>query len=148
MENTPVYGMYIDADNVSPAMCEHAIEKIKEMGQLRFVKAYGNWQSKKQWRDVCLKHGVVTNHRYNHTHAKNSADMSLVIDATLDTLKSNLFDTIFIVSSDSDFMPLMQRATMCGKKTMGFGEKKVSKTYKSICDEFIFFEDILSSNVH
>lgn len=144
-----IFGMYIDADNVSPAMCERAIATIQTLGRLRFVKAYGNWSCKEsRWKNLCVSYGVATTHRYNHTKTKNSADISLVIEATVDSLKSNLFDTMVIVSSDSDFLPLIQRAAICGKKTVGFGGKKAPLTYTQICDEFHFFEDLSGTQVH
>lgn len=149
MSAQQVFGMYIDADNVSPAMCDLAINAVKKLGEVRFVKAYGNFTCKPSaWKDICVRHGVSTAHRYNHTTSKNSADISLVIDAVVDTLKTNLFNTMVIVSSDSDFYPLIQRASLCGKKTIGFGERKAPTTYTKLCDEFHFFDDVQSTLSH
>jgi len=146
---TATFGIYVDADNVSSQQCDLVIKQLASQGTIRFVKAYGNWQVKRgDWKEVCLKHGIISTHRFNHTNGKNSADISLVIDAVLDAQKSNLYNSIVVVSSDSDFMPLMRQATVFGKTTIGFGQSKASKIYSQTCDQFFYLEDLATSSMH
>lgn len=149
VKNMTSIGVYIDADNVSAEMANTAIQLIKaQYGKVHFLHAFGNWSCKPLiWKRVCNKHGVTINHRYNHTKSKNASDIALVVEATA-ALYRQSFETIVVVSSDSDFLPLIQHAHSCGKKAIGFGERKTSHVYSGLCDEFHFFEDLTLETIH
>lgn len=134
--------VFIDADNVSSEMAEQAILKLQEEGEIRFVKAYGNWSNKPQgWKRFVNKYGVESTHRYNITRTKNAADISLTVEATASLYGSVNFDTLAIVSSDSDFLPLIQHAHACGKRSVGIGCRKAPVTYTRQCDVFHYLDN-------
>ncbi len=136
------YGVFIDADNISADMAEKAIKNLAESGDIRFVRAYGNWSRKpSSWKRLVNSYGVETTHRYNITRSKNAADISLTVDATASLYGSMDFDTLVVVSSDSDFLPLVQHAQACGKKTVGLGCRKAPETYTRQCGQFVFLDD-------
>jgi len=134
-------GMFIDADNISAEMAEKAILKLREMGNIRFVRAYGNWSRKpSSWKRLVNLYGVVTAHRYNITRSKNAADISLTVDATASLYGPMVFDTLAVVSSDSDFLPLVQHAEECGKRTVGVGCHKAPISYTRQCGVFHYLD--------
>jgi hypothetical protein len=71
---------------------------------------------------------------------KNATDMALVIDA-MDLLYTKKLATFCLVSSDSDFTPLIQRLRADGKEVFGFGEKKTPAPFINACTRFIYLEE-------
>jgi uncharacterized LabA/DUF88 family protein len=45
-----------------------------------------------------------------------------------------------VVSSDSDFLPLIQHAQARGKNTIGLGCRKTPKVYSELCETFHFLD--------
>lgn len=135
-------GVFIDADNISADMAEQAILKLRKVGDIRFVRAYGNWSRKPStWKRLVNQYGVETTHRYNITRSKNAADISLTVDATASLYGPMDFNTLAIVSSDSDFLPLVQHAQACGKRTVGVGCRKAPSSYTRQCGVFHYLDD-------
>jgi len=135
-------GAFIDADNISASMAEQAIHKLRGSGDIQLIHAYGNWTRKSSiWKNLANNYGVIINHRYNITRSKNAADISLAVDATAMLYGKMQFDTLAIISSDSDFVPLIQHAQACGKIAIGLGGNKSHETYVGQCDKFIFLEE-------
>lgn len=71
---------------------------------------------------------------------KNATDMALVIDA-MDLLYTKKLHTFCLVSSDSDFTPLIQRLRADGKEVFGFGEQKTPEPFIAACTRFIYLEE-------
>lgn len=135
-------GVFIDADNISADLAEKAILALKDSGEIRFIRAYGNWSCKNSsWKRLANLYGVETHHRYNITRSKNAADISMTVDATASLYSLMDFNTMAVVSSDSDFMPLIQHAQARGKNTVGVGCRKTPKTYTNLCGTFHFLDN-------
>lgn len=144
-------GVFIDADNISAELVEKAILMLKEDGNIRFIRAYGNWSCKNAvWKRLANSYGVETFHRYNITRSKNAADISLTVDATASLYSHLDFDSLAVVSSDSDFLPLIQHAQARGKNTIGLGCRKTPHTYTNQCETFHFLDnpDLLKAVSH
>ena len=76
---------------------------------------------------------------------KNSADIRLAVDAMEICLTKDHIDTFAILSGDSDFSPLVSKLKEFGKTVVGVGMKEAtSPLLTEVCDEFIFYEDIVS----
>lgn len=135
-------GVFIDADNISAATAETALNQLAKIGEIRFAKAYGNWGKKPPvWKALVNSYGVETIHRYNVSRTKNAADISLTVEATASFYGKLSYDAIAIVSSDSDFIPLIQHAQACGKHTIGLGFRKAPVSYSRQCHQFIYLDD-------
>jgi len=135
-------GVFIDADNISAHLAEKAILKLASLGDICFVKAYGNWSRKPSiWKQLANQYGIETMHRYNITRSKNAADILLTVEATASLYGSMQFDTLAVVSSDSDFLPLVQHAQSCGKYTVGVGCRKAPSAYTRRCAEFHYLDE-------
>lgn len=138
-------GVFIDADNISAEMAEEAINYLAKVGDVRFLRAFGNWSHKPPgWKYLANKYGVETTHRYNITRTKNAADISLAVEATACLYGSLDFNTLAVVSSDSDFIPLIQHARACGKNTIGIGSKKAPMSYTKQCTHFHFLDNYIN----
>ena len=132
---------YIDADNISADQTERAISILNDLGEIRVIRAYGNWSSKSgRWKTLVNRHGILASHRYNVATGKNAADIDLTVDAMAGIHGQHDFDTLAIVSSDSDFLPLVQHARACGKRVVGLGCLKAPTTYASRCDWFHYLD--------
>ncbi len=62
--------------------------------------------------------------------------MCMVIDA-MDLLFTEKVDSFALVTSDSDFTPLVLKLLSKGKRVIGFGESKTPEPFKRACSLFI-----------
>lgn len=79
--------------------------------------------------------------QFDLTKSKNATDIALVIDA-MDILYTKNVDTVCLVSSDSDFTPLVTRALADGKRVIGFGERKAPDAFVNSCSKFLFLDEV------
>ena len=77
--------------------------------------------------------------QFDYTKGKNATDMMMTIDM-MDLLFHKKIDVFCIVSSDSDFTPLVMRIKMEGKQVIGFGEQKTPKSLVAACNKFLFLD--------
>jgi len=77
---------------------------------------------------------------------KNATDSALIIDA-MDLLYSGNVDTLFLVSSDSDFTRLAVRLRESGRRVFGIGAQKTPVSFQNACDRFTFTEVLVQPAV-
>lgn len=65
----------------------------------------------------------------------------MIIDA-MDILYSQNLDAFALMTSDSDFTPLVMRILANGITVYGFGEKKTPMPFVKACSQFIFTENL------
>jgi uncharacterized LabA/DUF88 family protein len=65
----------------------------------------------------------------------------MIIDA-MDILYTGRVDGFALMTSDSDFTPLVMRILSNGTKVYGFGEKKTPMPFVNACSQFIFTENL------
>jgi hypothetical protein len=76
---------------------------------------------------------------------KNSADISIVIDA-LDLLAHAVrYDEFIIMSADADFTPLLVRLRAHDRRTVAIASGFASGSYRAVCDAFIDASDLLEA---
>lgn len=137
MTNVVRVHAYIDADNVSADYARQALSHLSSRGRVH-AKAYGNFAARSaKWKTLCLDFGIEIEHRYQVARTKNAADIALVVDAVECLHQGWGPDFIAILSSDSDFLPLVQRIRGSGIATIGFGESKAPESLKNAYDEWI-----------
>ena len=113
--------LLIDADNVSADVMEQAVQKVLvEHGQLHVRRAYCT-------AEVALKHQSLFKRlsvrpMVNLSAGKNSTDIALAMDA-MDLAVAERPDIVYLVSSDSDFAPLVIRLREKGCRVCGIGQK-------------------------
>ncbi len=68
---------------------------------------------------------------------------AMIIDA-MDLLYSSNVDAFALMTSDSDFTPLVMRILENGMPVYGFGEKKTPLPFVHACSQFIYTENLQS----
>lgn len=131
--------LLIDADNVSHTALEVVLSQLAELGTVNIRRAYGNWRKDalKEWAAMAILNGIQPQQQFDVTKGKNATDMMMTIDA-MDLLYTRQVDGFGIMSSDSDFMPLVTRIRQNGIPVYGFGETKTPVAFKAACTLFTY----------
>ncbi|MEP2777658.1 MAG: NYN domain-containing protein [Luteolibacter sp.] len=134
--------LLIDADNSPAAKIEFIISELASHGVVNIRRAYGNWTKRglAGWIEVLHGYAIQPMQSFDLVKGKNATDMSLLIDA-MDILYTKDIQTFCLVSSDSDFTPLIQRLRADGKKVIGFGEKKTPEPFIASCTHFLYLDE-------
>ena len=116
---TAAVAVFFDAENISANYAAQAAECATQLGQIRILRAYGgpNQIYTATWQHVSQTHGYDLVSCNGNARGKNSADIRIVVDA-MDMLERALFDTLVVVSNDSDFTPLARYAQAKGLRTI------------------------------
>ncbi len=131
----------IDYENVGLASIQYLFDQVSDVGRIIVKRAYADWTAEKGKRDQLLELGIEAIHLFKSTSSgKNASDIRLAIDA-VDLLFTSPIDTFAIVSSDSDFVPLVMKLRSAGKSVIGAGRSAVaSRTLITACDRYIFLD--------
>jgi uncharacterized protein (TIGR00288 family) len=135
--------LLIDADNAPASKIEAILSEIAKYGVANVRRAYGNWKSQnlKSWEECLHEYAIRPVQQFDYTKGKNATDAAMIIDA-MDLLYTQNLDAFAIVSSDSDFTPLVMRILTNGLKVYGFGEKKTPLPFVRACSTFLYLETI------
>jgi uncharacterized protein (TIGR00288 family) len=123
------------------------LERLVDKGRIAAKRAYCDWQRFDDAITPLHELGIelieIPDRAYT---GKNSADIRLTVDAMEMALTKEHIDTFAILSGDSDFSPLVAKLKECGKTVIGVGMKQAtSPLLAEVCDEFLFYEDIVST---
>ncbi len=129
----------VDAENVGLNSIQWLFDQISDIGRIIIKRAYADWTVTGNTRDQLLELGIEPIQLFrSSSRGKNSSDIRLAVDA-VDLLHSSPVDTFVIVSSDSDFVPLVSKLRAAGKIVFGAGEQgKVPRTLVQSCDRYIY----------
>jgi uncharacterized protein (TIGR00288 family) len=128
--------LLIDADNVSAAVIEQAVARVMaEHGAIHVRRAYCTAESavvhQKLFKALSIRPIV------NLSSGKNANDIALAVDA-MDLAVAERPDVAVIVSSDSDFAPLVIRLREKGCRVEGIGQLgKTGDDSKPVYDVFV-----------
>lgn len=134
--------LLIDADNSPAAKIDFIITELASHGVVNIRRAYGNWTKPglSGWVKVLHENSIQPMQSFDLVKGKNATDMALLIDA-MDILYTKNVTTFSLVSSDSDFTPLIQRLRADGKEVFGFGGKNTPEPFIAACTRFLFLEE-------
>lgn len=138
--------LLIDADNTSPKGIDPVLNVMAELGQVNIKRAYGNFAKNNlaKWDTISHKYGISPQQQFDLTAGKNATDMAMTIDA-IDLLYQGKVDGFGIMSSDSDFTPLVTRLRQDGLIVYGFGStSKTPAAFKSACTRFIDIDALIA----
>ena len=103
----------IDYENVGLGSIQALLDQLSDVGRAIIKRAYADWSTAKaRERDRLLEHGIEAVHHFRSSRAKNSSDICLAIDA-VELLYKSPVDTFVIVTSDSDYVPLVRNLCRC-----------------------------------
>jgi hypothetical protein len=130
--------LLIDADNASHVGIDPVLTVLAELGQVNIRRAYGNWAKPAlaNWNKHTHRYGLQPVQQFDLTKGKNATDMAMTIDA-IDLLYAGKVDGFGIMSSDSDFTPLVTRLRQDGLIVYGFGSDKAPEAFKTACTRYI-----------
>ena len=136
--------LLIDADNTTPQAIDPVLTVMAELGQVNIRRAYGNFAKDNlaRWDKITNKFGIRPHQQFDVSKGKNATDMAMTIDA-IDLLYQGKVDGYGIMTSDSDFTPLVTRLRQDGIVVYGFGESKTPQAFKSVCTRFIDIEQLI-----
>lgn len=143
IEKQPRIALLIDADNSPSSKIDVILAELAKLGVVNVRRAYGNWKKDglKGWENVLHEYAIRPIQQFDYTKGKNATDMGLVIDA-LDLLYTDSPDAFGIVSSDSDFTPLVMHLRAKGAQVFGFGAQKTPMPFVNACSRFLFLEHL------
>lgn len=135
--------LLIDCDNVSHRSIDGVLEELAKYGMVNVRHAHGDWNSPSLsgWRDCLHPHAIRPMQQFAYTKGKNATDSAMIIDA-MDLLYSDTVDAFALMTSDSDFTPLVLRILESGMTVFGFGEKKTPQPFVDACSPFIYTENL------
>lgn len=143
MTNESSIALLIDADNSPASKIDEILDELAKYGVINIRRAYGNWKSAhlKGWEKVLHDYAIQPMQQFAYTKGKDATDAAMIIDA-MDLLYTKQLDGFCIVSSDSDFTPLVMRIRANGLKVFGFGEKKTPEPFVNACSKFLYLENL------
>jgi uncharacterized protein (TIGR00288 family) len=135
MMDMPRVMLLIDADNVSADVIEQAVTKVlAEHGHLHVRRAYCNAETAHKQQALFKRLSVRP--MVNLSAGKNSTDIALAVDA-MDLVLAERPQIVYLVSSDSDFAPLVIRLREKGCRVCGIGQKgKTGDETTQVYDDF------------
>ena len=130
--------LLIDADNASAAHFDPVMTVLAELGTVNIRRAYGNWSKAtlKTWAALSVAQAIEPQQQFDLTKGKNATDMKMTIDA-MDLMASGRVDGFGLMSSDSDFTPLVTRIRQQGIPVYGFGSANTPEGFRRACTRFI-----------
>ena len=139
--------LLIDADNASHAGIDSVLTALAELGQVNIRRAYGNWAKPalSNWNKITHRYGLQPVQQFDLTRGKNATDMAMTIDA-IDLLYGGKVDGFGIMSSDSDFTPLVTRLRQDGLLVYGFGSAKAPEAFKTACTRYIDVDQLIKTS--
>lgn len=132
----------IDYENVGLDTIQYLLDQVSDVGRVTIKRAYSDWSIQREKRDQLLELGIEAVHHFRSNRSgKNSSDIVLAIDA-IDLLHGSPVDVFVIVSSDSDFVPLVSKLRAAGKMVIGSGRHgAASQTLVKSCDRYIYLDE-------
>lgn len=132
----------IDAENTSHAI-SGAIKFIETRGKIIINNAYADISvlNTLDWKELSKQYKIKPITSYVHNKKSNYSDIKLTIDA-MNILHEKEFDTLVLLSSDSDFTALLQEYTSCGKELIGICRKDANEYYKNLFDELFYIDEL------
>ena len=136
--------LLIDADNASHHGIDPVLTVLAELGQVNIRRAYGNWAKPalSNWNTISHRYGLQPVQQFDLTKGKNATDIAMTIDA-IDLLNAGKVDGFGIMSSDSDFTPLVTRLRQDGIIVYGFGSEKAPQAFRTACTRYIDVDQLI-----
>lgn len=136
----------VDGENISsPQMerlVERALDEAKKLGEVNVRRVYGSCALfNTRWNETSLHLDLEQFHLARPTANKNTADIALAVNA-IELAKDGTCNRFCIVTSDSDFTPLVRRLRQLKCQVLGIGERKTPNTLTRACNWFVFTDQL------
>lgn len=143
MTETRRLALMIDGDNAQPALMSQVMAELEPHGSITIRRVYGDWSKPHMahWHDAVHTYALQPEHQLNYVKGKNATDMALIIDA-MDILHANTVDGFCIVSSDSDYTPLVMRIRKENLYAIGIGKSTSAAAFVNACNLFLYTDEL------
>lgn len=140
--------LLIDGDNASAKYIDKVFKLLSDRGDIVERHIFGDWSSPTMtgWQEAILHHALRQNQQNSYVKGKNATDIALVI-AAMKLLYTKDIDEFAIMSSDSDFTPLVQELRQHGKKVLGLVGNQASNAFCKACNEHIVLDSNTETNL-
>ncbi len=137
----------VDGENLTShqveRLMERALEEAKKLGEMNIKRVYGSCSLfNGKWNDISLHLELEQIHLAKPTANKNTADIALAIDA-IELAVNGTCNRFCIVTSDSDFTPLVRRLRELKCQVLGIGERKTPNTLTKVCNWFVYTDQLI-----
>ena len=131
--------LFIDADNVSTSVIDQAMKRVlAEHGAIHVRRAHCTAETALKHQQFFKSHSIRP--IVNLSTGKNATDIALAVDA-IDLVAMQRPHVVVIVSSDSDFAPLVIRLREKGCRVLGIGQLgKTGEDSRGVYDGFVDME--------
>ncbi|MBC7731381.1 MAG: NYN domain-containing protein [Bacteriovorax sp.] len=128
--------LFIDADNVSTSVIDQAMAHVlAEEGGIHVRRAHCTAETALKHQQFFKGHSIRP--IVNLSTGKNATDIALAVDA-IDLVATERPRVVVIVSSDSDFAPLVIRLREKGCRVLGIGQLgKTGEDSRGVYDGFV-----------
>jgi len=135
--------MFIDCDNVSSKYIEGIFDDLSQYGTVNIRRAYGDWKDRKLqgWENILQDYNIKPIQQFAYTKGKNATDIAMIIDI-MDILYTKELEAIVLITSDSDFTPIVTRILSDGLTVYGYVESKTPMAFVNACGQFIYVEKL------
>ena len=137
--------LLIDGDNSASILIPSLLTEARKLGEVMIRRVYGNWSvsSMHTWQEIAPRFGFEQRHHGQTAPGKNATDIALVVDA-MDILYSGAIEHFCLVTSDSDYTPLVLRLRSAGCQVLGIGKPTTPLALQTACTEFVSTDQLLS----
>ena len=121
------------------------LEYATTFGSVVVSRAYADWSApaNASYRIQLVNRAVDLAQLFNTSGTKNGADIRLAIDVIDDLFRLDFITDVLIVAGDSDYIPLVQRATRMGRRVIGLGiTGSTSGALVNACDVFTYYDEV------
>lgn len=142
-QNKNNVAMFIDSDNVSSKYIQSIFDDLSQYGTVNIRRAYGDWKDSKLqgWENILQDYNIQPIQQFAYTKRKNATDIAMIIDI-MDTLYTKELEAVVLITSDSDFTPIVTRILSDGLTVYGYGESKTPMAFVNACSQFIYVEKL------
>ncbi|QCW24390.1 NYN domain-containing protein [Lysobacter enzymogenes] len=128
--------VFVDCDNVSPDILDHALLMAAQFGRSVLRRGYGNSGALgSRWQEALVRQAFTPHLQFKYAPGKNTADIALALDA-LEAMFDERAQTFFLVTSDSDFSYLCRKLRERGATVCIVGESKTPEALRNASDQF------------
>jgi uncharacterized protein (TIGR00288 family) len=128
--------VFVDCDNVSPDILEHALLMAAQFGRIVLRRGYGNHSTlADKWQKALVRQAFTPCLQFQYAAGKNTADIALALDAQ-EALFDARADVFCLVTSDSDFAYLCRKLHERGATVCLVGEAKTPDALRNASDQF------------
>lgn len=140
----------IDADNASKKSIKDIMTQIANLGNARIKRIFGDLRNPQMngWSEIAANYGFIEFHQTSYTTGKNATDIAMVIEAMRIMYTNKDITGMCLISSDSDFTPLISILKEHSIMVYGFGKDSTPLAFKKSCDIFFDVEQLANPTIN